>query len=159
MPPQTKPLLGARAVTAATAEERRLTEVISTVLRPMLASEPQMVHFPTVARAALDGIDGLPRVPLWRGLHVADGPAANAAIDLDEGDPARPIMIGVAPHDGDGRSLLLDITTARALFLAGLAACDAAEDPSRMIRPDCDSTSGTDTLDRPDDNDSREDGS
>lgn len=139
-------------------------EAIKQVLIPMLEREPQAVSFGAIAKAAVEAMADVPRVPNHTGLRSIDGPnlanpgSLTLAVDArsDDGEPV--VLLGAQiEHGGSelGAATALGAAEARVFFLAGLAACAAAEsdhaaelpalrqeDPG----PDCATTPGPVTL-------------
>ncbi len=145
-------LLGHQAVTTLTAEERQVSAAIAKIAAPMLRSDPQVVHFPALAKAALETMARLPRIPRWRGPRtVTADPHVEVGVDLaalgGDGHDRDVVMI-FACVGGERASIALAPKEARPFFLAGLAACAAAEDPA-MIDPDATSDGMPGTPDAP----------
>lgn len=143
-----------RAVTTPTAEERQVADAIRGAATPMLRADPQAVHFPTLAKAALSVMEHLPRIPRWRGRRVLVGvlDAVDVSVDLGtttESGPSDLVLVNMRIED-ETASLVLRPDEARPFFLAGLAACAAVDDPT-MIDPSCDSTETPVTLNDDDD--------
>lgn len=130
-------VLGARALTTPTPDERRVMEAIKAVLLPMLEREPQAVSFGALAKVAIEAMADVPRVPNFTGPRMLDGPNAlndhepiTIGIDAREDDGEGVVLIGAQLGDDQtGRSgaMALGPAEARVWLLAGLAACAAAE--------------------------------
>jgi hypothetical protein len=155
-----------RAATASaelTADERAVSDAIRAAALPMLNAEPQAVHFPTLARAALSVMTRLAQVPAWAGPRTVGSRHAQLTVDLVESvvDGDEPMIeLRSTSTIGDGPTMLVSRADARAFFLAGLAACsddaqvgatgdgvviDMADQPE-IAGGDCATTPGTVTL-------------
>lgn len=140
-------ILGDRAVTTPTPDERRVIDAVREVLRPMLESEPQMVRFDSVAKAAIRALGDVARVPIHRGPSNTGGAdvlgghgyldfLVDARADADSGGV---VVLGVAlgedPESTTHAGIVLDPTRARQWLLAALAACDAAQRQPEALPP------------------------
>lgn len=117
-----------------------LMDIVPPMLEPNRI-DAMAVDLKAIATAVLDAVAGLPRVPQWTEARTVGGasrggglPDPGITVDLDHTDPPGAVRFLVEVTATEGGAVhsvaqwtAVPVADARQWFLAGLAACAAAE--------------------------------